>query len=85
MLPNVHVQVYYSEKVSTDGKIFHKKCFRCHECNKMLSVGTYAALEGQLFCKPCFKKCFKRNGNYANGFGKEQHKMKWATPKSIDV
>eukprot|EP00038_Savillea_parva_P009376 m.183137 g.183137 ORF g.183137 m.183137 type:complete len:457 (-) comp15731_c0_seq1:249-1619(-) len=75
--------VYFSEKTSADNIVFHKKCFRCAQCNKILSVGTYAALEGQMFCKPCFKKNFKLSGNYATGFGKEQHKMKWSRSNTI--
>jgi len=75
--------VYFSEKLQADGAVFHKACFRCKECNKMLSVGSYASLDGQIFCKPCFKKLFKLNGNYATGFGKEQHKMKWQRANSV--
>eukprot|EP00041_Stephanoeca_diplocostata_P023939 m.597221 g.597221 ORF g.597221 m.597221 type:complete len:254 (+) comp22416_c0_seq8:1726-2487(+) len=70
-------QVYPMEKLSAENTIYHKACFRCGQCNKMLKLGTYAALEGTLFCKPCFKKLFKLNGNYSEGFGKKQHKMKW--------
>eukprot|EP00038_Savillea_parva_P009123 m.181394 g.181394 ORF g.181394 m.181394 type:complete len:1417 (-) comp15248_c0_seq1:41-4291(-) len=72
-------RVYLNEKVSVDGHIYHKSCFRCSvsECKKLLSPGTYAAMDGTMFCKPCFKKMFKLKGNYDEGFGKEQHKMKW--------
>jgi hypothetical protein len=28
--------VYHMEKIEVDGKCFHKKCFRCKECNKTL-------------------------------------------------
>jgi hypothetical protein len=44
---------------------------------KIVGLGSYAALEGRLYCKPCFKKMFKLKGNYSEGFGQEQHKMKW--------
>jgi hypothetical protein len=67
------------EKIEVDGKCFHKKCFRCKECNKTLSAGTYASLQGQIFCKPHFKQLFKLKGNYDEGFGREQHKAKWAS------
>ena len=69
--------VYEMEKLVADGKTYHKACFRCAQCNKTVSAGTYAALDGKIYCKPCFKKMFKLKGNYAEGFGKEQHKMKW--------
>ena len=41
------------------------------------SVGTYAALEGIIYCKPHFKQLFQEKGNYDEGFGREQHKTKW--------
>ena len=42
-------------------------CFRCLECNKPLSVGSYAALSGRVYCKPHFKQLFKLKGNYDEG------------------
>lgn len=42
------------------------------------SVGTYAALQGIIYCKAHFKQLFKMKGNYDEGFGREQHKTKWA-------
>lgn len=68
---------YAMEKVEADGNRYHSWCFRCCECDNKVSVGKYAALKGKMYCKPCFKKLFKLNGNYSNGFGEEQHKMKW--------
>lgn len=75
--------VYEMEKVVADGKVYAKSCFRCAECKKTVSVGTYAALDGKIYCKPCFKKMFKLKGNYAEGFGQEQHKMKWQRAQSL--
>lgn len=68
---------YAMEKVEADGLRYHTWCFRCAHCNKQVKAGNYASLEGKIYCKPCFMKLFKVNGNYANGFGKEAHKMKW--------
>jgi hypothetical protein len=41
------------------------------------SAGSYASLEGQIFCKPHFKQLFRLKGNYDEGFGRQQHKAKW--------
>ena len=57
---------------------YHKTCFKCSQCSKTLSVGSYAALQGKIFCKPHFKQLFKLKGNYDEGFGSTQHKYKWA-------
>jgi len=69
--------VYDMEKLVADGKTFHKNCFKCAECQKSVGLGSYAALNGKIFCKPHFKQLFKLKGNYDEGFGAEQHKMKW--------
>jgi len=70
--------VYPMDKISADGKDFHKTCFRCKECHKVLSLGNYAALQGVFYCKPHFKQLFKMKGNYDEGFGREQHKTQWS-------
>merc|ERR1712000_553467 len=70
--------VYFSERIAIDSDVFHKTCLRCTECNKVLSLGNYAALQGKFFCKPHFKQLFQLKGNYDEGFGGEQHKKKWA-------
>lgn len=47
-------------------------------CSSFLcSTGTYAALQGKIYCKVHFKQLFKIKGNYDEGFGREQHKAKW--------
>ncbi|VTJ86247.1 Hypothetical predicted protein [Marmota monax] len=42
-----------------------------------LSLGNYASLHGQIYCKPHFKQLFKSKGNYDEGFGHKQHKDRW--------
>lgn len=74
-------RVYILEKLTADGKVFHKTCFRCNHCQKVLSLGTYASLEGKLFCKPHFKQLFKLKGNYSEGFGKKKITTQWLEKK----
>eukprot|EP00117_Sycon_ciliatum_P034036 scpid2382/ scgid2533/ Xin actin-binding repeat-containing protein 2; Beta-xin; Cardiomyopathy-associated protein 3; Myogenic MEF2-activated Xin-related protein; Myomaxin; mXinbeta len=69
--------VYAMERLEADKEVFHKNCFRCHECKKVLGLGSYASLSGQVYCKPHFKQLFKLKGNYDEGFGREQHKKNW--------
>ena len=40
--------VFHMEKSEADGMVFHKNCFRCNECNKKVSIGSYASLEGKV-------------------------------------
>ena len=70
--------VYPQERFVNEKDIFHKSCFRCAHCNKVLGIGNFAALNGKYYCKPHFQQLFKSKGNYDEGFGTEQHKKKWA-------
>eukprot|EP01119_Soliformovum_irregulare_P003662 TRINITY_DN1455_c0_g1_i1.p1 TRINITY_DN1455_c0_g1~~TRINITY_DN1455_c0_g1_i1.p1 ORF type:complete len:618 (+),score=158.76 TRINITY_DN1455_c0_g1_i1:238-2091(+) len=74
--------VYATEKVVVDDKetkrVYHKTCIRCKECNKVLGLGQYSALEGTFYCKPHFKQLFHSKGNYDEAFGKEKASGKWA-------
>eukprot|EP00039_Didymoeca_costata_P013180 m.196347 g.196347 ORF g.196347 m.196347 type:complete len:450 (+) comp15698_c1_seq5:412-1761(+) len=69
--------VYAMEKGEADGMVFHKACFKCAQCNKVVKIGSYASLDGKIYCKPHFKQLFKLKGNYNEGFGSAQHKDKW--------
>jgi len=71
------LQVYPMEQLVADGLFFLKGCFTCQECKKPIGLGSYAALQGKIYCKPHFKQLFKLKGNYDEGFGAEQHKHKW--------
>ena len=54
---------FFSWKNEADERAYHKSCFRCKECNNVLSLGNFAALEGVYYCKvtrsPCssFVRC----------------------------
>lgn len=77
--------VYAMDKISADGKDYHKNCFRCAECNNVLRLGNYAALEGNMYCKPHFKQLFAIKGNYDEGFGRVPHKMNWVESEEAPV
>ena len=69
--------VYPMDELKADDKIFHKSCLRCAECNGVLKLGNYAALNGKYYCKPHFKKLFSMKGNYSSGFGEDDPKSRW--------
>jgi len=75
-------QVYFSDKLSVEGKLVHKFCFRCAHCNGTLKLGTFAALEGRYYCKPHFKQLFKTKGNYSSGFGSPTPVQRWEQSQS---
>ncbi|XP_016088396.1 LIM domain and actin-binding protein 1-like isoform X2 [Sinocyclocheilus grahami] len=73
--------VYPLEKLVANQQIYHKSCFRCGFCSTKLSLGTYASLHGDIYCKPHFSQLFKSKGNYDEGFGHRPHKEMW-TPRT---
>ncbi|XP_029906711.1 LIM domain and actin-binding protein 1-like isoform X2 [Myripristis murdjan] len=70
--------VYPLERLVADQHIYHKICFRCVHCNTKLSLGNYASLHNNVYCKPHFSQLFKAKGNYDEGFGHRPHKELWA-------
>uniref|UniRef100_A0A673HJT6 LIM zinc-binding domain-containing protein n=1 Tax=Sinocyclocheilus rhinocerous TaxID=307959 RepID=A0A673HJT6_9TELE len=73
--------VYPLEKLVANQQVYHKSCFRCAFCSTKLSLGTYASLHGDIYCKPHFSQLFKSKGNYDEGFGHRPHKEMW-TPRT---
>lgn len=61
---------YPMESFTGDGVTYHKRCFRCKQCNCKLSVGGYAMIHGTPYCKPHFKQLFQASGGkYDRAFG----------------
>ncbi|XP_034272047.1 LIM domain-containing protein 2 isoform X1 [Pantherophis guttatus] len=69
--------VYPMERLVADKFVFHNYCFCCKHCHTKLSLGSYAALHGEFYCKPHYQQLFKSKGNYDEGFGRKQHKQLW--------
>ncbi|XP_063712846.1 serine-rich adhesin for platelets-like isoform X3 [Symsagittifera roscoffensis] len=62
-------RVYETERISVNSKgaskVYHKSCFRCAQCNRVLSMGTYClSVNGEVYCKPHFQQLFKVKGSY---------------------
>merc|ERR1712223_90860 len=49
---------YLVERIVAEKSWWHKNCFRCSQCNKILTLDTYMSHEGVLFCKPHHKELF---------------------------
>uniref|UniRef100_H3CLZ9 LIM zinc-binding domain-containing protein n=2 Tax=Tetraodon nigroviridis TaxID=99883 RepID=H3CLZ9_TETNG len=69
--------VYPLERLVALQHVYHKTCFRCLHCKMTLSLGNYASLQGNIYCKPHFSQLFKAKGNYDEGFGLRPHKELW--------
>ncbi|XP_073518897.1 LIM domain and actin-binding protein 1 isoform X2 [Phyllobates terribilis] len=73
--------VYPMERLFANQQVYHNSCFRCHYCSTKLSLGNYASLHGNAYCKPHFNQLFKSKGNYDEGFGHKPHKELWEVKK----
>ncbi|XP_073034267.1 LIM domain-containing protein WLIM1-like [Primulina eburnea] len=57
--------VYPIEKVTVNGKSYHKSCFKCTHGGCTISPSNYIAHEGKLYCKHHHIQLFKAKGNYS--------------------
>ncbi|CAF3366842.1 unnamed protein product [Rotaria socialis] len=57
---------FHAESVPAAGKLWHKTCFRCGLCKKMLEMPTLAENDGDIYCKQCYTRKFGIRGV---GFG----------------
>nr|XP_060616873.1 cysteine and glycine-rich protein 2-like [Anolis sagrei ordinatus] len=48
--------VYRSEKVTGEGKHWHKNCFPCAKSGKSLESTTLTEKDGEIYCKGCYAK-----------------------------
>jgi len=76
--------VYPTEQLKADDKIYHKACFRCEYCQGTLKLGSFASMDGRLFCKPHFKQLFNSKGNYSEGFGKLKPQQEFEAKRKGD-
>jgi len=61
--------VYANEELKFENKTYHKLCFKCQECKKVITnLSGVAVIKGVVYDKNCFMKIFKTRGKY-NDFG----------------
>ncbi|KAH8250853.1 hypothetical protein KR038_003946 [Drosophila bunnanda] len=64
--PKCKKSVYAAEEKVAAGQKWHKMCFKCGMCNKLLDSTNAAEHEGEVFCKVCHARKFGPKGY---GFG----------------
>ncbi|CAF3802663.1 unnamed protein product [Rotaria sp. Silwood1] len=64
--PRCNHAAFHAESIPAAGKVWHKTCFRCGLCKKMLEVPTLAEHEGDIYCRQCYTRKFGIRGV---GFG----------------
>ncbi|KAJ8245411.1 hypothetical protein GJAV_G00270450 [Gymnothorax javanicus] len=55
-------RVYVMERLSAEGKFFHRSCFKCDYCGTTLRLSSYAfdVCDGKFYCKPHY--CYRLSG-----------------------
>ncbi|KAI9558038.1 hypothetical protein GHT06_014791 [Daphnia sinensis] len=66
--PRCQKNVYFAEEKMALGKSFHKMCFACANCKKMLDSTNATEHDDELFCRSCYGKKFGPKG-YGYGGG----------------
>ncbi|CAG0894869.1 unnamed protein product [Cyprideis torosa] len=64
--PKCNKSVYAAEEKVAGGHKWHKGCFKCEMCNKMLDSTNCAPHDDKLFCKNCHGRKYGPKGY---GFG----------------
>jgi len=64
--PRCSKNVYFAEEKQALGKSWHKLCFVCANCRKLLDSGRITEHDGEMFCGNCYQKNFGPKGY---GFG----------------
>ncbi|XP_066237216.1 F-actin-monooxygenase MICAL3 isoform X14 [Saccopteryx leptura] len=56
-------RVYVMERLSAEGKFFHRSCFKCEYCVTTLRLSAYAydTEDGKFYCKPHY--CYRLSGS----------------------
>lgn len=64
--PRCEKNVYFAEEVKGLGNVYHKLCFSCSACRKLMDSGSITEHDNKMFCNSCYRKNFGPKGY---GFG----------------
>ena len=53
--PRCEKNVYFAEEVKGLGNVYHRLCFTCNHCRKMLDSGSITEHDNQMFCNSCYR------------------------------
>jgi len=65
--------VYPLEMIRACEKPYHTQCFRCKHCDLVVTIKNFAAIEGEIYCKPHYMELFKNKGSYVGISGGNEH------------
>ena len=53
--PRCDKNVYFAEEVKGLGNVYHKLCFSCSACRKLLDSGSITEHDGKMYCNSCYR------------------------------
>ncbi|XP_067673333.1 cysteine-rich protein 1-like [Haliotis asinina] len=61
--PTCNKEVYFAERMVSNGKDYHRACHKCKRCGKTLAAGNGSEHQGNLYCpNPCYAALFGPGG-----------------------
>ncbi|KAH7100460.1 LIM-domain-containing protein [Auriculariales sp. MPI-PUGE-AT-0066] len=56
LCPTCNNAVYFAEQVKACGRVWHKRCLRCVDCDTLLDSNRLTEREGDPMCRSCYSK-----------------------------
>ena len=53
--PRCDKNVYFAEEVKGLGNVYHKLCFSCSACRKLLDSGSITEHDNKMYCSSCYR------------------------------
>ena len=53
--PRCEKNVYFAEEVKGLGNVYHKLCFSCSACRKLLDSGSITEHDNKMYCNSCYR------------------------------
>jgi len=65
--PKCNTSVYAAEEVMVSNNKYHRGCFKCYLCNKMLELQNVTPHDLELYCRACYGKKYGPKGVRGGG------------------
>ena len=59
--PRCEKNVYFAEEVKALGNVYHKLCFSCSACRKLLDPGSITEHDNKMYCNSCYRSDWQQS------------------------
>lgn len=79
-------RVYMAERLLCFGREWHKKCFKCIDCAKTLTLGSQLDHDKKPYCRPCHTRSFGPKGyGFGGAVSAEVHAMTTSKAEVVEA